>query len=488
MVFRVKKFEDLTTGELYEILRVRNEVFVVEQNCVYQDLDDVDQTSLHMYLEEEGKILAYLRAFMKKEVAGTVQIGRVLTVEHGKGWGGRLLHEALQVIRKRMNPSRIFLEAQCYATGYYEREGFQVCTEEFLEDGIPHVGMELKEEAFSEEADGGASEEITLEMLNERNPDIKAVRAKTYAEKAAGIYVRIAGMALQNHIPQEIEFDELDEDPNTRYMVLMDDVMPVAVCRMYEKAPGIMAFGRMIVVPAYRGRGLGSKTILEAEGWCRDLGYKKIVLEARDNAVNFYERLGFTADYSKVIMDTFRCVHMEKNMIVFRKSTLQDIDQMVKIADDGKALLKSRGINQWQRGTYPDRELFIQDVKDGIGYVLARGDEVLAVCAVTFTDEESYRKLNAGKWLTADDAKYATIHRGAVAREHHGEHLSTRLFDAVAKMAKQEKAGSVRADTHPDNLVMQGALEKAGFRMCGEFFILEGDEAGDLRYGYELIV
>lgn len=175
-------------------------------------------------------------------------------------------------------------------------------------------------------------------------------------------------------------------------------------------------------------------------------------------------------------------------MVTFRKSKLEDIDQMVRIADDGKAFLKSQGINQWQRGTYPDRDLFIQDVGDGIGYVLSDGDEVLAVCAVTFTDEESYRNLTSGKWMTADEAKYATIHRGAVAMERHGEHLSTRLFEAVAEMAKGECAVSVRADTHPENVIMQGALKRAGFQMCGEFYILEGDEAGDLRYGYELLL
>lgn len=316
MNFRVKKFEDLTVGDLYEILRVRNEIFVVEQNCVYQDLDGVDQTSLHMYLEEDGKILAYLRAFPKKDEPGTVQIGRVLTVEHGKGWGGRLLHESMQVIRQRMKPARFYLEAQCYATGYYGKEGFWICSEEFLEDGIPHVEMELVEETFSREEslreDEAGTSVILLEDLMERNPGIKAVRAERFFEKAAAHYVRIAGMAVTHHIPQEIEFDEIDEDPATGYVVLLDDVLPVAVCRLYEKAPGVMAFGRVIVVPEYRGRGLDFRTILEAEAWCRDLGYEKIVLEARDNAVNFYERLGFTADYSKVVEDTFRYIHMEK--------------------------------------------------------------------------------------------------------------------------------------------------------------------------------
>lgn len=142
MELKYKFFDALTTKELYEILRVRAEVFVVEQTCVYQDLDGIDDRSLHLYYEEDGKIPAYMRAFIKEE--GVVQVGRVLTVEHGKGLGGKLLHEGLQVIRDIYQPKKIYIEAQCYAIGYYAREGFEVCSEEFLEDGIPHVQMELK--------------------------------------------------------------------------------------------------------------------------------------------------------------------------------------------------------------------------------------------------------------------------------------------------------------------------------------------------------
>ena len=137
-----KFFEELTTTELYELLKVRSEVFVVEQNCIYQDLDDKDYRSLHVFYEEDREVLAYLRAFTKKE--GVVQIGRVLSTTHGIGLGGKILKEGLLQIQEKFHPKKIYLEAQCYAIGYYEREGFKVCSEEFLEDGIPHVEMELE--------------------------------------------------------------------------------------------------------------------------------------------------------------------------------------------------------------------------------------------------------------------------------------------------------------------------------------------------------
>lgn len=142
MELKIKYFNELNTVELYELLKARAEIFVVEQNCVYQDLDDLDYDSLHIFYEEGGKVIAYLRAFRKDEE--TIQVGRVLTITHGTGLGGKLLKEGIKQIRDIMNPKRIFIKAQCYAIGYYEREGFRVCSDEFLEDGIPHVQMQLE--------------------------------------------------------------------------------------------------------------------------------------------------------------------------------------------------------------------------------------------------------------------------------------------------------------------------------------------------------
>lgn len=118
-------------------------MFVVEQRCIYQDLDDVDYDSLHIFCRSGQNVTAYLRAFPKAGEAGVVQMGRVLTTERGTGLGGRLLREGIRIVRENMEAGKIYLEAQCYAVGFYEREGFKICSGEFLEDGIPHVQMEL---------------------------------------------------------------------------------------------------------------------------------------------------------------------------------------------------------------------------------------------------------------------------------------------------------------------------------------------------------
>ncbi len=142
-IFLKKHFKELSLTELYEILKTRAEIFVVEQTCPYQDLDDKDQDAVHVFcFNEAGRVAACLRVFWKDEKAGIAQIGRVVTLEHGKGLGGQLLHQGVELAINKFKAQKIYLEAQRYAIGYYAKEGFEVVSEPFLEDGIPHVKME----------------------------------------------------------------------------------------------------------------------------------------------------------------------------------------------------------------------------------------------------------------------------------------------------------------------------------------------------------
>ena len=144
----IKHFNELSTTELYEILKTRSEIFVVEQDCVYQDLDDKDQDAIHVYCwNEAGRIAGCLRVFMRDAANGVAQIGRVVTLEHGKGIGALILHKGVEIAIDHFKAKKIYLEAQAYAIGYYAREGFEVVSDEFLEDGIPHVQMERVIEA-----------------------------------------------------------------------------------------------------------------------------------------------------------------------------------------------------------------------------------------------------------------------------------------------------------------------------------------------------
>ncbi len=140
----IKTFDELTTAELYMILRARAEVFVVEQECVYQDLDGIDTDALHVFTVENGELSSYLRIFIKDRMSKTTQIGRVLTVKRGMGLGLSLLFEGIKAAHDRLCAEEIYIEAQVYAIGFYEKAGFYVTSDEFLEDGIPHVKMALK--------------------------------------------------------------------------------------------------------------------------------------------------------------------------------------------------------------------------------------------------------------------------------------------------------------------------------------------------------
>lgn len=140
----VKTFDELTTTELYEILKARAEIFIMEQNINYQDMDDIDYRSLHCFIKEGDKVIAYLRAFYKSEDRSVVKIGRVLTLEHGKGVGRVLLEESLNAVKEKMHCHKIYIEAQKHAIGFYEKFGFVTTSGEFLEEGIVHVAMELE--------------------------------------------------------------------------------------------------------------------------------------------------------------------------------------------------------------------------------------------------------------------------------------------------------------------------------------------------------
>ena len=143
MELRVKRFNELSTEELYRILKLRVSVFVVEQNCPYPELDDRDQEALHVWFEDEGGILAYLRILDRGVVSDYVTIGRVIAVKRRCGLGSRILSEGVRIAREALSAEKVYVEAQAYAKGIYEKQGFRQISEEFLEDGIPHVRMLL---------------------------------------------------------------------------------------------------------------------------------------------------------------------------------------------------------------------------------------------------------------------------------------------------------------------------------------------------------
>lgn len=140
------------------------------------------------------------------------------------------------------------------------------------------------------------------------------IRATKTAHQAAAYYVRIQAMARKHRIPLEAEFDSHDT-PETKYIVVVDDFLPVATCRLYPLDGQKMMLGRIVVLPEYRHRGLGTLVVKEAEAWAKELGYLTAVVESRENKIPFYEQIGYTADLSqKTVGETFTCYRMEKSL------------------------------------------------------------------------------------------------------------------------------------------------------------------------------
>ncbi len=140
-LFKAKLFPELTPAELYEILKARSVVFQYEQNIKYVDEDDVDYNALHCFFEDNGRVTAYLRAFPEN---GSIKIGRVLTITRGKGDGRLIMERGVEAARKRFGKLTVAIDAQKHAEGFYKKLGFITTSDEFLEEGIVHVKMELK--------------------------------------------------------------------------------------------------------------------------------------------------------------------------------------------------------------------------------------------------------------------------------------------------------------------------------------------------------
>lgn len=138
-----KTFQELTLKELYDLLQLRTEVFVVEQDCVYQDLDGKDEKALHVIGKKDGKIIAYTRVFKSGDYFKEASIGRVVVSkkERQHQYGYNIMEASIKAVEDYFNETTIKLSAQTYLKTFYNNLGFKEIGEEYLEDGIPHIAM-----------------------------------------------------------------------------------------------------------------------------------------------------------------------------------------------------------------------------------------------------------------------------------------------------------------------------------------------------------
>lgn len=146
ITWKIKPFADLSLSELYSILELRSLVFVVEQNCVYQDLDNKDQKAMHLLGEIDGKLMAYARLFDAGIYFENTSIGRVIVHPEARAQklGHQLIQKSIEQIKNLFDKEQITISAQLYLQKFYESHGFVATSEVYLEDDIPHVEMKIE--------------------------------------------------------------------------------------------------------------------------------------------------------------------------------------------------------------------------------------------------------------------------------------------------------------------------------------------------------
>lgn len=154
--------------------------------------------------------------------------------------------------------------------------------------------------------------------------------------------------------------------------------------------------------------------------------------------------------------------------MIFRKATISDIDTVEQIVLAASCRLGAAGVDQWQRG-YPNRSSIESDVREGVGYVLSDGEQIVTYGAVIFTGEKAYNDLTGGSWLTS--GAYAVVHRLCVADDRVGQGWSRRFMLQAEQLARENDLPSIRIDTHPDNQIMQGLIASLEFTYCGDVII-----------------
>jgi ElaA protein len=145
LTFQTKQFKALSVSELYSILKLRSEVFVVEQNCVYLDIDGKDQKALHVLGFLNDEIVAYTRIFKPKDYFENASIGRVVIdpKHRDKKWGNELMKSSILAIKTNFEATKITISAQLYLLKFYQQLGFIATSETYLEDDIPHIEMQI---------------------------------------------------------------------------------------------------------------------------------------------------------------------------------------------------------------------------------------------------------------------------------------------------------------------------------------------------------
>ena len=157
--------------------------------------------------------------------------------------------------------------------------------------------------------------------------------------------------------------------------------------------------------------------------------------------------------------------------MIFRKSEIKDIKEVMNIINDAKKSLKNQGLDQWQSG-YPNEESIKEDIKKDISYVLEKDEKILGTAAISFDGDKTYEKIYKGNWISTEE--FAVIHRIAVLEEAKGQGITGQIIKETENLCNDRNIKSIKIDTHKDNIPMQNSIKKNGFEYCGIIYVCDG--------------
>lgn len=166
MEFKAKRFDELSGSEVYEILKARSKVFMLEQNIRCLDMDGADYRCLHCFFEEHGQVASYLRAYTDGE---KIRVGRVLSVTRGQGLGRMIMQRGVSAAREVFGDRAVIMDAQKHAEEFYRKLGFMTTSGEFLEEGVVHVQMELPQGVEINSGSATNAKSLKRAMLSENS-------------------------------------------------------------------------------------------------------------------------------------------------------------------------------------------------------------------------------------------------------------------------------------------------------------------------------
>lgn len=168
--------------------------------------------------------------------------------------------------------------------------------------------------------------------------------------------------------------------------------------------------------------------------------------------------------------------------MLFRNSTIQDLDYILNILEEAKIFLKNNGVDQWQNG-YPNKEVILDDIKNNESYVLEYENKIIGTTVLSFRGDNNYNKIYEGKWITEKE-KYAVVHRIAIKRDSGVNNIGMNIMKFIENKCIDNNVNTIKIDTHEDNKNMQNLLKQLNYKYCGIIYL----EDGSKRIAFEKIL